>query len=341
MSAAPVSILGCGMMTGVGLTAEASCAAIRCAIDNFQETRFIARGGEWIMGSEVPLDQPWRGIPKLARLLAGPLRECLDLIPDTAPETIPVFLAVAEEERPGRLDGLGTPLFYQASELLGVRFHERSDVIPQGRVGGAVALYRASRMINEEGFPYVIVAGVDSYLVAGTLNAYDERERLLTSENSDGFIPGEAGGAVLVGPATRSGLICQGMGFALEKATIESEEPLRADGMTAAISKALEAAGLTMGDLDYRITDISGEQYQFKEASLALSRLLRVRKEEFDILHPADCVGEVGAAALPCVLGVILFAEQKSYALAPRSIAHFGNDDGRRVALVISSERLN
>ena len=71
MSASPVSILGCGMMTGVGLTAEASCAAIRCAIDNFRETRFIARGGEWIMGSEVPLDEPWRGIPKLARLLAG------------------------------------------------------------------------------------------------------------------------------------------------------------------------------------------------------------------------------------------------------------------------------
>jgi hypothetical protein len=63
------------MMTGVGLTAEASCAAIRCAIDNFQETRFIASGGEWIIGSEVPLEEPWRGIPRLARLLR-PTGEC-------------------------------------------------------------------------------------------------------------------------------------------------------------------------------------------------------------------------------------------------------------------------
>ncbi|MGI9499985.1 MAG: hypothetical protein ACR2P3_08105, partial [Geminicoccaceae bacterium] len=298
MSVPPVAILGCGMMTSVGLTAEASCAAIRCALDNFRETRFIARGGEWIMGSEVPLDEPWRGIPKLARLLAGPLRECLGLIPDTAPETIPVLLAVAEEERPGRLDGLGTPLFYQASEQLGIRFHERSEIIPQGRVGGAVALYRASRMIHEEGFPYTIVAGVDSYLVASTLRTYDERERLLTPNNSDGFIPGEAGGAILIGPAASGGgLICQGMGFALEKATIESEELLRADGMTAALKQALDNAGIDMAEVGYRIADLSGEQYTFKEADLAVSRILRDRHDFQDLWHPADCIGECGAAA--------------------------------------------
>ena len=140
MSVPPVAILGCGMMTGVGLTAEASCAAIRCAIDNFRETRFIASGGEWIIGSEVPLDEPWRGMPKLARLLAGPLRECLDVIPDVPPESIPVLLCVAEENRPGRLEGLGNPLFFEACELLGVRFHDRSRVIAQGRIGGAVGL---------------------------------------------------------------------------------------------------------------------------------------------------------------------------------------------------------
>jgi 3-oxoacyl-[acyl-carrier-protein] synthase-1 len=256
----PVAIVGCGMMTGVGLTAEASCAAIRCAIDNFRETRFIVSGGEWMVGSEVPLDEPWRGIPKLARLLAGPLLECLDLIPDVPPERVPVFMCVAEEDRPGRLEGLGDPLFFQTCELLGVRFHDKSRVIAQGRVGGAVALHHASRLIHGESFPYVIVAGVDSYLVAGTLRAYDERDRLLTPANSNGFIPGEAGAALLVGaPGIGKGLVCLGMGFAEEHATIDSEEPLRADGLTKAIQDALTATGLTMGELDYRITDIGGE----------------------------------------------------------------------------------
>jgi 3-oxoacyl-[acyl-carrier-protein] synthase-1 len=129
------------------------------------------------------------------------------------------------------------------------------------------------------------------------------------------------------------------MGFAVEKATIESAEPLRADGLTKAIEDALAAAGVSLGDLDYRITDIAGEQYQFKEAALGLSRLLRARKQEFDIWHPADCIGEVGAASLPCMLGVALYAANKGYAPGPRPLAHLGNDDGKRAGLVLTAQR--
>ena len=53
-------IIGSGMVSAVGLSAPASCAAIRCAIDNFQETRFIDCGGEWLIAASVPLEQPWR-----------------------------------------------------------------------------------------------------------------------------------------------------------------------------------------------------------------------------------------------------------------------------------------
>jgi 3-oxoacyl-[acyl-carrier-protein] synthase-1 len=338
VSVPPVAILGCGMMTGVGLTAEASCAAIRARLDNFKETRFIASGGEWIIGSEVPLEEPWRGIPKLARLLAGPLRECLDLIPDVPPESIPVILCVAEEERPGRLEGLGNPLLFEACELLGVRFHDKSRVIAQGRVSGAVALHHASRMIHEVGFLHLIVAGVDSYLVAGTLSAYGDRNRLLTPENSNGFIPGEAGATLLVGPPNaHSEMVCRGFGFAVEKATIEAEEPLRADGMVAALQQALAAAGLSMAQIGYRMADISGEQYAFKEADLAVSRILRDRHEFQDLWHPADCIGETGAAAVLSMLAVALTAARKGYAAGDPVLAHSGNDDGRRAAIVLGA----
>jgi 3-oxoacyl-[acyl-carrier-protein] synthase I len=336
MSFAPVAIVGCGMMTGVGLTAEASCAALRAGIDNFRETRFIGPGGEWIIGCEVPLDEPWRGIAKLARLLAGPLRECMDLIPDTSPETVPVLLCVAEEDRPGRLDGLGNPLFFQACDLLGVRFHPQSSVFAAGRAGAAAALYRASRMIHEDGFRHVVVAAADSYLIGGTLAAYGEQDRLLTAAAMNGFIPGEAGAALMVAAPPADGLLCRGIGFAVETATIASGEPLRADGLTAAIRDALAAAGIGFGHLDYRITDISGEQHAFKETALALARLLRDRKEEFDLWHPADCIGEVGAAALPCMLAVSLHAARKGFAPGPSLLAHLANDDGRRAALVLA-----
>jgi 3-oxoacyl-[acyl-carrier-protein] synthase-1 len=342
MTAPPVAILGAGMMTGVGLTAPASCAAIRCAIDNFTETRFMGRGGAWIIGSAVPLEQPWRGQTKLVKLLAGPVRECLDLIPEGKAEDIPLLVCVAERDRPGRLDGLDNALFFELQRELGLAFHADSEIFAEGRVGGAIALRRARQLLYRSQAPHqhVIVSGVDTFLVDPTLMAYDERDRLLTARNSDGFIPGEAGAAVLLGRPRREvdgDLLCTGLGFATERATIESEEPLRADGLVKAISAALAEADTTIAAIDFRITDVSGEQYGFREASLALSRLLRVRKEEFDIWHPADCIGEVGAAALPCMLAVALAAVRKGYAPGPAMLCHLGNDDGKRTALLVSA----
>ncbi|MFS6902090.1 hypothetical protein ABMZ12_14800, partial [Pseudomonas aeruginosa] len=56
-----LSIVASGMVSAVGLSAPASCAAIRCALDNFQETRFIDQGGEWLLAASVPLEQPRGG----------------------------------------------------------------------------------------------------------------------------------------------------------------------------------------------------------------------------------------------------------------------------------------
>jgi 3-oxoacyl-[acyl-carrier-protein] synthase-1 len=255
-----------------------------------------------------------------------------------------LLVCVAERDRPGRLDSLDNSLFFGLQRELRATFHSESELIAEGRVGGGLALRRARQLLYRAREPHrhVIVSGVDTFLVGPTLAAYDERDRLLTERNSNGFIPGEAGAAILLRrPYKDEGraLVCAGLGFAHEAATIESEEPLRAEGLTEAIRKALAEAGTTIADIDFRITDLSGEQYGFKEASLALSRLLRVRKEEFDIWHPADCIGEVGAAALPCMLGVLFYATRKHYTPGPTMLAHLGNDDGKRAAMVIGRVR--
>ena len=344
MSAQPIAILGAGMMTGVGLTAEASCAAIRCGIDNFQETRFMGDGGEWLLGCEVPLEQPWRGQAKLVKMLAGPLRECLDLVPGVPPRDVPLLLNLAERDRPGRLDGLSNSFYPALAQEIGSHFHRDSQLIAGGRVGGALALQRARELLYRATEPHghVLVAGVDSLLVGPTLSAYMNRSRLLSAENSNGFIPGEAGAALLLSPseAGRNGdLLCVGMGFDNETATVQSEEPLRAEGLASAVKTALVEANSDMEAMDFRLADVSGEHYAFKEASLLLSRVLRQRKEEFDIWHPADCIGEVGAAALPCMLGVALFAAKKAYAPGPNVLCHLSNDDGQRAALVVQQSR--
>jgi len=333
----PVSVLASGMVTAVGLDSPSTCAAIRCAIDNFSETRFMDRGGEWIIGSQVTLEQPWRGLPKLVHMSAPAIQECLAHVGDVRPELIPLLLCVAEKERPGRLAGLDDQLFHDIEDQLGMHFHRHSGVIARGRIGGALALAEARRLIYEERVPFCIIAAADSFLVATTLDAYEKSDRLLTSQNSNGFIPGEAGTAVLIGQPGRTRepeLLCIGLGEGREKATIDSEEPLRAEGLVAAFRAAFSEAGRTIDDLDFRLTDSNGEQYWFKEAALAMTRTLRARKERFQIWHPADCIGETGAAIGPCTLGIALAAARKRYAPGPGILFHFGSDDGERIALV-------
>lgn len=338
MSLPALAISGSGMVSGVGLNAPASCAAIRAALDNFQETRFMDRGGEWILGCTVPLEQPWRGRTRLVKMLAMALAECLGSGPGLEPAKTPLMLCLAETKRPGRLEGIDNELFLETERELGVRFHDKSRIIAQGRVSAAVALHHARQLMAGGDIEKIIVAGVDSLLTGPTLAAYEEHERLLTSQNSNGFIPGEAAAAILVEaarPTSQPQLICTGIGFGIEKATIDSEEPLRADGLVQAFRSALADAGTDMGQMDFRITDLSGEQYGFKEASLALSRTLRKRKEEFDIWHPADCIGEVGAAIGPVLLAVADASARKGHTPGNNILCHLGSDEGKRVAMVL------
>ncbi len=330
-------------MTGVGLSAPAACAAIRCAIDGFNETRFMDKGGEWIIGCAVPLEQPWRGRAKLVQMVVPAIRECLAGAPGVPTTQIPCFLCIAEPDRPGRLDGLDGQLPIEINDALGMKFHPRSAVIARGRVSAAYAMEQARKLIHEQYVPCCLIVGVDSLLVGPTLAAYEERHHLLTSKNSDGFIPGEAAAAVLVGPLKASDpkdqstqqLACIGIGMGQEKATIDSELPLRADGMVTAFQGAMKDSGVTLTETDYRLTDLNGSQYYFKEAATAMNRVLRTRKARYEIWHPADCIGETGAASGPVVLAVALAAAKKGYAPGPGVLSHFSADDGNRAAMIL------
>jgi 3-oxoacyl-[acyl-carrier-protein] synthase-1 len=181
----------------------------------------------------------------------------------------------------------------------------------------------------------VLIAAVDSLVAWPTLKAYLRDSRLLTPVNSNGFMPGEGAGALLVARADHlPRLLCTGLGFATEPAHIESGQPLRAEGLANAIRSALQDAGREMGDMDLRIADLSGEQYYFKEAALALSRLLRVRKETFDLWHPAECIGEAGAISGMVAVALAEAACRKGYSRGHSILCHAGSDAGQRMAAI-------
>ncbi|MET3497971.1 hypothetical protein [Variovorax boronicumulans] len=339
MSATPLVVSRVGMVTGVGLDAPASCAAIRGAIDNFQQTSFRDRRGQWIMGCEVPLEYPWRGEKKLLMMAARAIGECLDGFDQAACESTPLLLCLAEADRPGRSVPDDARFLAALQDELGLSFHPQSAVIVQGHVSAAVALHRGRQIIDAAAATQVIVAASDSLLAGAALADCEARDRLLTSENSDGFIPGEGAAALLLEPLRAQPwgqLVCRGIGFAVEKAHIDSEEPLRADGLTSAIKQSLQEAACDESILDFKIIDASGGQYVFKEATLAFGRIDRTKRAEFDVWHPADCIGEVGATVGLAMIAVLKAACEKAYARGNNVLLHLGNDDGKRASMVFS-----
>lgn len=63
MSAQPIAIKSVGLVTSVGLSAPATCAAIRAKISNPTETRFMGSDGDWIMAHQVPSRNHGAGLP--------------------------------------------------------------------------------------------------------------------------------------------------------------------------------------------------------------------------------------------------------------------------------------
>ena len=333
---APVAIRNIGLVSSVGLSTPAACAAIRAKLTNPVETRFIDQGGKWIQAHEVPLEKSWRGLERLARMAAMAIEECLADVPPEEWSQIPVLLCVAEQDRPGRIENLDTQLTTELEQLVNVRFGAGSAVVPHGRTAVAVALKHARELIVSSRASRALIVTSDSLLCWETLQHYLQADRLLTKRNANGFMPGEGAGALLVDtPSGAVELLCTGLGFAMEAAHINSEEPLRGDGLTGAIKGALAEADRAMHDMDYRITDVSGEQYYFLEASLALARTLRQRKPRFDIWHPAESTGEAGALAGAAIIALADAASRKGFSLGNNILAHMSNDSGHRAAMTL------
>lgn len=334
----PIEISASGLVTGLGWTAPASCAAIRAGITRNQETNFVL-GYEPLIGVPVEMSPPLSGREKLLQMSVLAVGECLEELEPELRATVPVILCLPEEGRPGQSEAMDGRFLFELRYCLGLEANLLTRaLVPLGRVSGAQGLIEADALL-QAGHEACVIVGVDSLLTLETLVAYHDLGRLKTESNADGFIPGEAVAAVLVRrpKASTASLQCLSVGTGLEPAPLGSGEPLRAEGLSRAVRHALDEAHLQPKDLDFRIADLSGEQYGFKEASLAMTRVMRAPKQRFETWHPAECVGEVGAAIIPLMLAVALAARRRGYAAGARLLCHASSDGPERAAVVLQA----
>lgn len=369
MSAAPLAITGLGCVTPVGLSVEATCTALRAGITRMLEFEGWDDDGELpdppFPAGRVPLerfdpapDEAWPGherwnlrLPRPRLLVAPDARRLVELAVPAAEEAwawcgragraesgVGCYLGLAEEDD-------GAPVAEALAAALGVRFAvTREDRL--GRAAGLAALHRAARHLREGRVAVALVGAVDSRLRRTAIEAMAEAGTLRSDENPVGVIPGEAAAFLVLEPpgaGRRTRQRLAGSAVA-EEPTAGTGEPCRGDGLSRAIRRALAEAG-TPEHRPLVVNDLNGERYRTLEWGLANVRALGSlapppgAPPDVDMWHPADCIGDSGAASGGVDAIWALHALRAGYAHAERALVWGASDGPLRAAAMLARER--
>jgi 3-oxoacyl-[acyl-carrier-protein] synthase-1 len=81
-------------------------------------------------------------------------------------------------------------------------------------------------------------------------------------------------------------------------------------------------------------SSMNGESHWSKEWSVAYLRNRAAFNEGFRVHHPADCYGDLGAAAGPALIALVLLGMRGGYR-APAGLVYCSSDRGQRAAMLV------
>lgn len=344
---APLYVTAAGAVTSVGLSLPATAAAIRAAVDNFQETHFSDQDHNPLLGAAVALPMPadgdgsrTGGAERFGAMLAMAIEECVASsgLPLPLPAGVPLLL-LADDTRPGPLKNTAHTAYARCAHF----FAEPQSLHMQAFTSGesaCIAALAAAREFIANGAPAVLIAAVDSWLNVMDVGTGVRQDRFLSDSQAAGFVPGEAAAAILLQAQSRDGaaaLQLRGLGLAEEPAGFFGEDACHGKGLAAAMRLALAEAGLQAHEMDSRLCDAAGEDYFFEESAYAWGRVLRDDlPAAYEYLQPATRIGHIGAAFGPLLVGYLWQLSKVGRLRGPNALVHLSSTQSLRGALVLS-----
>jgi 3-oxoacyl-[acyl-carrier-protein] synthase-1 len=189
----------------------------------------------------------------------------------------------------------------------------------------------------------VLVGGVDSYYDVETLEWLDERRRLHSVGNRDGFVPAEgAGFCLLASPRAANELQLPILANVRAVSVTREPYPFVSDGvctglgLTEAFHRVLDT--LTNAErADWTMCDMNGESFRATEWMYAYVRSGKRHRDPLEIWHPADSYGDIGAASGAVMVTLAIAAWSRRYARGPRCLIWTSSDEGVRGALLLEA----
>lgn len=312
---APLYIAGLGMITAIGANTAMTAAALRAGVSGYRVSRFFTQGTRQpITMAQIPseiLESPdfdfdeggYENLVVIMALLA--LREAL--AGHAIKRPIPLLLTVPEPNVPA-IDAKGLiAALCQHKDLPlaanSVRY------LASGRAGGIEGLTLAQHLLTQQKAEFVLIGGSDSHATRARLRQLEQDGRLLTPVNRDGFAPGEGAGFVLLttDPAraqARDGytVVLRQPASGEEAGHLHSAEPYRAEGLARVFKHVLQ--GYAGDRIETVYASLTGEHYFAKEYGVAFVRNSMHFHDQVELQHPADCLGDLGAATGAVLVGL-------------------------------------
>jgi 3-oxoacyl-[acyl-carrier-protein] synthase-1 len=357
----PIVLTGIGALTAVGAGIRQTAASVRADLAGFtQDEAYFPDPPEVLVEEPQPLrcaraldveSGDEAAVTLAERVLALAIGAVRDLVQEAhmarreLEEAAIVLCLPAARKNAAPLDG--ARLAAELARRLSLRPRQTSIAIADGGVSTMRAITWARACIAAGDAPRVLVVAADSFLPIEVLDALDGAERLRSERNVDGLIPGEAGAALLLETEGTARVrrvapiaAVDAVGWGREPNPIGAAANPTGAGLCQAIRQvAAESPG---APFTWALSDMNGESQCSYEWGLARSRLGALIVEP-ELWHPADTMGDVGAAAgaILCSLAAVAFmrgyAPERPDLTSARALVLCSADNGDRASCILRS----
>ncbi len=345
----PICVTALAGLSPIGHTIEATCASIRTGLNRFAEHPYC-QSATLDPETDIPepitispiawLDPELEGVERLFAMAIPSLHQLTQKgrLKRADLARTGLFLALPEEEPATAAQDIDDRAVFALAERTGLAAAPRIEANQAGHAGVLMHAARASELLARGELDFAIVGGVDSYLMVNRLEDLDEAWRGKSARNVDGFLPGEACGWLLLETAEKAAKRHAGIMAVIAAAALDREPETyfsEANSTGAGLSRAI-ASVLGDGGVSWAVCDLNGESYRAFEWGLVQARLESLANLA-RVDHPADCLGDVGAASGALLAAYAVECLRRGWASGGSALLWASANRGERAALLIKT----
>ena len=256
-----------------------------------------------------------------------------------------LYLCLQEPQRPGMDDRPQQLLARYLAKDLGLGdLPRRTRTISIGHAGMYWSIKAAMGELASGACQIAIIGAVDTYLDRITLQWLFNEKRLKSPGRAGGFNPSEAAGFIVLeraDSASGRGAVfnaeLMSPATAIEANSMYADTPCTGEGLSLCIRETLavlERNGKNVGQV---VCDLNGERYRAGEWGYAIPRAMGAIQNPYDVVHPADCLGDAGAASAAINLCYAVMALREGRVAGNTVLLWGSSDDGERGSVLMQA----